>query len=148
MPGMQVPEPGGSMKKMQFEFTDPNAPQPQQPGIPPGAGIMPSGAQGAAPPEAAPQQPPPQDPMGGMPQQDPSMGQQMPMLGGMMGQEQGPDSSMFSDDQLAGLVQEDPMALEGQQMSDQIMDPSTDPQMQEMLRQRLMQAAGRQMGGF
>lgn len=151
-PGMEVPQPGGAMKKMSLEFIDPAqaaaAAQQPQAGIPPGAGILPSGAQGAgAPPAgAAPAQPPMQDPMQQMPGQE--MGQQMPMLGGMMQQEQGPDSSLFSDEQLAGLVQEDPMALEGQNMSDQIMDPSTDPQMQEMLRQRLMQAAGRQMGGF
>lgn len=145
MPGMEIPTPGGTMKKMQFEFTDPaeaaaqQAAQPQ--GIPPDAGIMPSGAQGQAPmPSGA----------GGMEQQMPMQQQdpgQMPMLGNMMNQG-GPDSSLFSDEDLAGLVSEDPTELEGAQLSDSLMDPGTDPQMQEMIRQRLMQAAGRQMGGF
>jgi hypothetical protein len=132
MPGMSVPEPGGTMKKMQFEFTDPaEAQAAQQPQIPPGAGVLPAGAQQA-----------PVMPAGAQGQEQPQgqglglLGDLAPQMGGM---QQGPDSSMMTDDQLAGLVQDDPNELMGQQMSDQaFQDPQIQQQLMEAARRRLM----------
>jgi hypothetical protein len=135
MPGMSVPEPGGTMKKMQFEFTDPAAAQAQaQPQIPQGAGIPPAGAQQA-----------PVMPAGAQGQEQPQgqslglLGDLAPQMGMQQGMPQGPDSSMMSDDQLAGLVQDDPNELMGQQMSDQaFQDPQVQQQLMEAARRRLM----------
>jgi hypothetical protein len=135
MPGMEIPQPGGTMRKMQFEFTDPAEAQAQaQPQIPQGAGVLPAGAQ----------QPPamPAGAQGQEQQQAPGLLAGLaPQMGGMQqGAPQGPDTSMISNDQLAGLVQDDPNELMGQQMSDQAFQ---DPQIQ----QQLMEAARRQLMG-
>jgi hypothetical protein len=119
------------MKKMSFEFTDPAQAAAQAPQIPAGAGVPPAGAQGAQMPAGA---------------QAP---QQMPgnvfgtMAGGADQFGQGPNSSMFTDDMLAGMLQEepiDPIALEADQMEGQL---ANDPQLQ----MQMMEAA-RRMGGF
>lgn len=136
--GMQVPEPGGTMKKMQFEFTDPAEQQAQQAQqIPQGAGVPPAGMQQ-----------PPQMPAGldqGQPQGGPSS-----VFGAMAGNAdqfgQGPDSSMFTDDMLAGMLQEDPLNpvdLQADQMNEQLMGGQASPELQ----MQMMQAA-RRMGGF
>jgi hypothetical protein len=143
MPGMQVPEPGGAMRKMQFEFADPaeqqmaaQQAQAAQQAIPP-AGMQP-------PPQAAPQQqgmPPQGQPPQGMPMpgQDPQ--QQTPMLAQMGQQPQGGDSSMFSDQDLASLVGgQDPLNMMGEDLSQAAL--GEDPQAQMML----MEAARRRMG--
>lgn len=148
MPGMDLPNPGGAMKKLSLEFADAQdaAAAQQQPQIPPGAGIPPAGMQGAPP---AGMQPPQPDPMQGM---DPSQGAQGGIFdslgGGAQGFGQGPDSSMFTDDQLAQMVQDDPASMEGGMMNDQLMDPGTDPQMQQQLQLQMMEAARRRMGSF
>lgn len=139
MPGMEVPEPGGTMKKMSFEFTDP-AQAAAGPVVPAGAGVPPAGAQGAMPPAGmqAPMQPPEQ----AAPQE-----QAGSVFGAMAGNAdtfgQGPDSSMFTDDQLAAMVQDEPINpidLEASMMEEQL---PNDPQLQ----MQMMQAA-RRMGGF
>lgn len=144
--GMSIPEPGGSMRKMQFEFADPAEQQMQaQQAQMQSAGIPPAGAGGG--------QPVPQ----GMPQ-----GQPGGMLGGMapppdqMGQ--GGMSSMLGDDQLAAMLQQggdmgmmgggeqmgmegiNPIDLQADQMEQQL---ATDPDMQMQ-----MILAARRMGGF
>lgn len=136
MPGMEIPQPGGTMKKMQFEFTDPATAAPQ---IPAGAGVPPAGAEGAIPPagaQAPPQGVPAQDPMqGGMapPQPEPTMFDQFG---------QGGDSSLFSDEDLMQLVgNEDPTMIAGDEMA---MQADQDP----MIQQQLMEAARRRLGGF
>lgn len=133
--GMQVPEPGGTMKKMSFEFTDPaQAAAQQSPQIPAGVGVPPAGASQPAQMPAGAQAP----------------AQQMPgnifgaMAGGADTFGQGPDSSMFTDDQLASMVQEeplDPINLEADSLEQQLMSGDPNIQMQ------MMQAA-RRMGGF
>lgn len=134
MPGMSVPEPGGTMKKMQFEFTDPaEAAAQQAPQIPPGAGVLPAGAQAApAMPEGAQpaQQAPPEQPQG-------LLAGLAPQMGGMS---QGPDTSMLTEEDLAGLVQ-DPNEIMGQDMSQGAL--SGDP----MLQEQLLEAARRQLMG-
>lgn len=148
MTGMDIPNPGGAMKKLSLEFADAQdaAAQAQQPQIPAGAGIPPAGMQGGAPP--AGMQPAATPDMGGG---APPMGMGgQPAGGGLfegMGQ-QAPDSSMFSDEDLAMMAQGDPAQLMGQDMNDQLMDPNVDPQTQQMLQMQLMEAARRQMGGF
>ena len=140
--GMSIPEPGGTMKKMQFEFTDPaEAAAQQQQGIPQGMGVPPAGAQQApAPPMGMqPQQEQPQAPAGGL-------------WGSMAGNAdqfgQGPDSSMFTDDMLASMVGEDdggmnPVDLQADQMEQGLMGEQVDPELQMR-----MMAAARRVGGF
>jgi len=120
-----IPQAVGGMKKMSLEFAEPAAPEAPQ--IPQGAGIPPSGMQGAIPPSGM------QAPM--------EQGQQSPLLAGLGGQPQQPqmDSSMFSDDDLMGMLG-DPAEEQGQQMFDASMQ---DP----MIQQQLLLAARRQMGG-
>ena len=142
--GFQVPEPGGTMKKMQFEFTDPAAAAAQGPQIPEGAGVPPAGAQGAPVPPAG-MQPPPTMP-------SPMQGQGQGMQGGLFGMlagggdqmGQGFDSSMLGTDQLAAMADTDmggsPIDLEAEMMEEQLMQ---DPQLQ----MRMMEAA-RRMGNF
>jgi hypothetical protein len=136
MPGMEIPQPGGTMRKMQFEFTDPAEAQAQaQPQIPEGAGVLPAGAQQApVMPTGAQGQEQPQEQGPGL------LAGLAPQMGGMQqGMPQGPDSSMMTDDQLAGLVQDDPNELMGQQMSDQaFQDPQLQQQLMEAARRRLM----------
>jgi hypothetical protein len=130
MPGMDLPQPGGTMKKMSFEFADPAAAEAQAqqgaPQIPQGAGIPPSGMQNALPPT-------------GM------QGTQAPMLT-QMGQQGPPDdggfSNMLSDEDLA--MMQDGTDLEGQQLADASMDPMN-PQAQD-IQQQLMMAARRRLG--
>lgn len=125
---------------MSFEFTDPAeaaAKQAQQaPQIPQGAGVLPAGAQQ-----------PPEMPAGLSQGQPPgAMGQ---VFGGMAGGAdqfgQGPDSSMFTDDQLAALAGEDggvdPIAMQADEMEAGL--DQGDPELQ----MRMMEAA-RRMGGF
>lgn len=118
-----IPDATGGLKSMKLDFAD--AAAAAQPQIPPGAGIPPSGMQGAMPPT-------------GM--QAPPEAQQSPLLAGM-GAPQQPqmDSSMFSDQDLMGMLG-DPAEEQGQQMFDSSMQ---DPQIQ----QQLLLAARRQMGG-
>lgn len=134
MPGMEIPTPGGTMKKMQFEFTDPAEAAQQGPQIPAGAGIPPAGAQGAVPPAGMqPQQQQPVPEQGGGMLAD--FGQQM------QSQQPAGDSSLFTDEQLAQIVgQEDPDQLFGSQMAEQA---GQDP----MIQQQLMEAARRRMMG-
>lgn len=139
MPGMEIPQPGGTMKKMQFEFTDPAEAAAQGPQIPPGAGVPPAGAQGAIPP-AGMQAPPEQAPPMGMPQ-----GGGGGLLEGLAQPQGQSDSSMFTDEQLASMVQETPEELEGEQLYDQLMAPEYQPD--EDMQMRMMMAA-RRMGGF
>jgi hypothetical protein len=145
--GMSVPEPGGSMKKMQFEFADPAEQQAQQQQIQmQQAGIPPAGAGGGAPPALPPGQGAPQGGAGSM------FGVMAPPTGGMP---QGPDSSMLGDDQLAAMLQGgggggmdevnpqgglDPVALQADQMEQQLAN-NPDLQMQMMM-------AARRYGGF
>ncbi len=139
MPGMEIPSPAGTMKKMVYEFTDPaDAAAQQAPQIPPGAGVPPAGAQEPIPPAGA--QPP-----GGMPQ-----GQDMGLLAGLGGQPQQFPSDMLSDADLGGMLQEDPMdpmELEADEMHQTLMDPNADPMQQEEMRKRLLMAAQQGMGG-
>lgn len=132
MPGMDLPQPGGSMKKMSFEFADAAQPEaPAAPQVPPGAGVPPTGAQEPPVPPAGmqAQQPPP------------DQGQQPPMIAGM-GQGQ-PDSSLLSDQDLLQMAMspEDQM---GEQMANVSMDP-TNPQSAAM-QEQLMMAARRRLG--
>jgi hypothetical protein len=142
MPGMQVPEPGGSMRKMQFEFSDPAEQQMQaQQAQMQSAGIPPAGAGGG-------QQPPANamPPMGqGAPQdQAGSMFGAMAPPPNQMGQ--GGESAMFSDDQLAALLgdgQSGPMSpidIQADALEQQL---ANDPEMQMQ-----MMMAARRMGGF
>lgn len=141
--GMSIPEPGGTMKKMQFEFTDPAEAAQQAPSIPPGAGVLPAGAQ------QAPAQPSGMQPQPGMqPPAEPSQPPAGGLWGGMAGNAdqfgQGPDSSMFTDDMLQGMLQDDPMNpidLQADQMQQGL--DGGDPELQ----MRMMEAARRQ-GGF
>jgi hypothetical protein len=138
--GMQVPTPGGSMKKMSLEFTDPSEAAAQGPQIPQGAGVPPQGMEAAIPP--AGMQPPD---LGGMPDQ--GMGQPPTDDGGMssllagvgQGQQSQMDSGMFDDQQLAQMAI-DPTEAQGDQMFDQSMQ---DP----MVQQQLLMAAKRMLGG-
>lgn len=138
MPGMELPQPGGNMKKMSFEFADAQdaAAQQQQPQVPEGAGVPPAGMQAPISPA-------------GM--QGPSQGGQGSLFGGLAGGADqfgaGPDSSMFTDEQLASMVDEDPMEMVGEDLHGALMDPSLPPQDQEELQLRMMEAA-RRMGGF
>jgi hypothetical protein len=142
MPGMEIPTPGGTMRKMQFEFTDPAEAQ-QQPQIPAQPGAMPAGAQGAPPmPEGAQQM---QMPMPDQQQApDPAAG-----LLGQLHQGGAPDSTMFSNQDLAGLVgdEQDPDMLAGEQMSDQLLDPSMAPYQAQPMQEQLMEAARRRLLG-
>lgn len=137
--GMQIPEPGGSMKKMHFEFADPAEQQMQQQQAQmQQAAIPPAGAGGGQPPQqgAMPPQGMPQGGLGSMmggqaPQGDPSM------QGGM--------SAGLSDDALAGMLGQDqgpidPMQVQADALEQQL---ATDPELQ----MQMMQAA-RRMGGF
>lgn len=131
-----IPDATGGLKSMKLDFAD--AAAAAQPQIPPGAGVPPAGMQGGVPPTGMQGQAPP-DPMGGMGQQP----MQDPMLAGLAGpaqQPQGMDSSMFSDQDLMGMM-EDPTEEAGGMMFDQSMQ---DP----MIQQQLLLAAKRQMGGF
>lgn len=146
MPGMEIPTPGGTMKKMQFEFTDP-AEAAAQPQIPPGAGIPPAGAQGAIPPAGMQPSPPAGLPgEQGAPQQGAGLFEQM-MGGGQQSMGMGPDSSMFSDEQLMQMVQEDPADLQGQEWDQAMMDPNTPPEVQQQLQMAMMDAARRRLSG-
>lgn len=161
MPGMDIPQPGGAMKKLSLEFADAQdaAAQQGQAQIPPGAGVPPAGMQAGALPPAGMQAPAPQVPAapegaapGGMPQEAP--GNFFGALAGGADQfGQGPDSSMFTDDQLASMVDSDPslmdpMELEGQQMHEALMAPDgLPPGMAEQMQMQLMEAA-RRRGGF
>lgn len=119
-----IPDATGGLKSMKLDFAD--AAAAAQPQIPPGAGIPPSGMQGAMPPT-------------GM--QTPPEAQQSPLLAGMGAppQQSQMDTSMFSDEDLMGMLG-DPAEEQGQQMFDSSMQ---DPQIQ----QQLLLAARRQMGG-
>lgn len=118
-----IPSAVGGMKKMSLEFAEPSAPEAPQ--IPPGAGVPPTGMQGAVPPA-------------GMQAPSPDQGAS-PFLAGMGPQEpQGFDSSMLSTDDLMSM--QDPTAQQGQQLFQQSME---DPQAQ----QQLLLAAKRMMGG-
>jgi hypothetical protein len=87
--GMSIPEPGGSMRKMQFEFADPAEQQMQQQQMQmQSAAIPPAGAGGG--------QAPPQGGAGSM------FGAMAPTPDPMT---QGPNSSMLGDDQLAAMLQ-------------------------------------------
>ena len=137
MPGMEVPQPGGAMKKMSLEFVDPATAAPQ---IPAGAGVPPAGAEGAIPPAGA-QAPPQGPPMGG---QDPMQGGMAPPQPTMFDQygQGGQDTGMFSDEDLMQLVgDEDPAMMAGEDMA---MQAESDP----MIQQQLMEAARRRLGGF
>lgn len=131
MPGMQVPEPGGSMKKMSFEFADPAQAAAAQEAMP--QGILPSGAQGQAPPDQGMQPDPSQGFLGSLANQGGGFG------GGM-------DSGMIPDAALSGMVDQDPDELAGGQMSDFLLDPSTPPQMAQPVQMQLMEAAKRRLG--
>lgn len=143
MPGMEVPQPGGTMKKMSFEFTDPEqqaaAAAGQQPQIPQGAGIPPAGMeQGAIPPQGMQGM---QDPS--QMQGDPSQMQgQMPMLAQGAIPDDGGFSNMLSDQDLS-MMADDGTDMQGQQMADASMDP-TNPQSQQM-QLMLMDAARRRL---
>lgn len=144
--GMSIPEPGGTMKKMQFEFTDPaEAAAAQQQGIPQGAGVLPAGAQGAQP-QAQPAQGMPAPTA--EPAQAPAGGLWGGMAGGVDQFGQGPNSSMFTDDMLASMVSQDdqglnPVDLQAGQMEQQLGQEQVDPELQ----MRMMEAA-RRAGGF
>lgn len=130
-----IPDAVGGMKKMSLEFAEPQAQAPQ---IPQGAGVPPAGMQGGIPPAGMQAPGDPMQQQGGMPPQ----GDQSSMLAGMIPPEQpqGFDSSMLTDQDLMGMV-DDPSEQAGQQMFDQSMQ---DPQIQ----QQLMLAARRNIGGF
>jgi hypothetical protein len=137
-----IPDATGGLKSMKLDFAD--AAAAQAPQIPPGAGVPPAGMEGGIPPAGM------QGPadliqgmqgMGGAPQQGGDM--QSPLLAGLGGQPQQPmgmDSSMFSDQDLMGMVG-DPTDEAGGMMFDQSMQ---DPAIQ----QQLLLAAKRQLGGF
>lgn len=155
--GMQVPEPGGSMKKMQFEFADPAEQQMQQMTAQmQGAGIPPAGAGGGQPPQGG-------DPMqGAMPPQGMPQGGQGSLFGAMapppdqMGQ--GGASDMLGDDQLAAMLGDggggmdmgmggdpmgggmDPISIQADQMEQEL---ANNPELQMQ-----MMMAARRMGGF
>jgi hypothetical protein len=82
-------------------------------------------------------------------QQDPSQGMQGSVFDGLGqqsgGNPAGPDSSMFSDDQLAQMVGEDPSQLQGQDLYSQLMDPNAPPDDETTMR---MMMAARRAGGF
>ena len=141
--GFEIPQPGGNMKKLSLEFADAQdaAAATQQPQIPQGAGIPPAGMQGGIPP--AGMQPPPD--MGGM-QQSQGGGLFESMMNGGM-QQPGMDSSMFSDQQLMEMVQDDPADLQSADMDAAMMDPNTPPQVQQQLQHMMMDAARRRMTG-
>jgi hypothetical protein len=129
------------MKKMSFEFTDPAQAAAAGPQIPPGAGVPPAGMQAPEMPAGM---------QGGQPPQGQPQEQGQPPAGGLWGSMagnadqfgQGPDSSMFTDDMLASMVNDDPIDPI-QMLADQMEGQMDDPQMQ----MRMMEAA-RRMGGF
>lgn len=151
--GMQVPEPGGSMKKMQFEFADPAEQQMQAAQAQmQGAGIPPAGAGGGqgAPPDQGMGMPQEMPPMQGMPQggQGSIFGAMAPQAGGMP---QGGMSDMLGNEDLAGMLESgdmgmgmdggiNPIDLQADQMEQQL---ANDPELQ----MKMMMAA-RRMGGF
>lgn len=147
--GMNIPQPGAPMKSMKFDFHDPAQQaaaaaqaQPQQPAIQPN-GPLPPGAQPAQDPNAQPQ---------GDPSQQQPPGAVGNVFGGMAGGAdqfgQGPDSSMFTDQQLAALLNDqggiNPVDLQASQLEQQLGDGS---QMDPELQMRMMEAA-RRIGGF
>lgn len=146
--GMNIPTPGAPMKSMKFDFHDPAqqaaaqqaAAQPQG-----GAPVQPAGP---LPPGAQPAQP-----AAGDPSQQQGPGALGSVFGGMAGGAdqfgQGPDSSMFTDEQLAALVNDqgdgmNPIDLEAAQLEQQL---GQGDQMPPELQMRMMEAA-RRMGGL
>lgn len=147
--GMSIPEPGGSMRKMQFEFADPAEQQMQaQQAQMQSAGIPPAGAGGGAPP-----------PQGMQPQQGMPQGQAGSMFGSMAPPAdpsmQGGMSSMLGDDQLAAMLQQggdmgmgggdmmgglNPIDVQADALEQQL---ANDPQAQMQ-----MMMAARRFGGF
>lgn len=143
--GFDIPTPGGPMKSMKLDFHGPAdvaaaqaAPAQQGAPVQPN-GPLPPGAQPATPPQ-------------GDPSQQPVPGNVGNVFGAMAGGAdqfgQGPDSSMFTDDQLAALVNQqggmNPVDLEAAQLQNQLGDGS---QISPELQMRMMDAA-RRMGGF
>lgn len=137
--GMNIPEPGAPMRKMSFEFHDPaqQAAAAQQAAQPQGG--MPVQPNGPLPPGAQP-----------APDQQPSPGPVGNVFGSMAGGAdqfgQGPNSSMFTDDQLAAMLNEQPISpvdLQAAELEQQLGGDQVDPQLQ----MRMMEAA-RRMGGF
>lgn len=140
--GMNIPQPGAPMKSMKFDFHDP-AQQAAAAAQPQGAPVQPAGP---LPPGAQPAQP------ASDPSQQQGPGALGSVFGGMAGGAdqfgQGPDSSMFTDDQLAALVNDqggmNPVDLEAAQLEQQL---GQGDQIPPELQMRMMEAA-RRMGGL
>jgi hypothetical protein len=154
--GMNIPQPGAPMKSMKFDFHDPAqqaaaAMQGQQQGAPVQPnGPLPPGAQ-PAPDPSQQQVDPSQQQLD--PSQQPAPGAVGNVFGGMAGGAdqfgQGPDSSMFTDQQLAALVNSQggglsPVDLEASQLEQQL---GQGDQVPPELQMRMMDAA-RRRGGF